>query len=342
MSGGLHPREMIKGLLQGIAPTRPLFLPIVFSLGAKVENLSLQSYLANPTKISNALRQIRGYLRADGVCCYFDPYLELDALGANLQWGAAGEAPQISWQGGSKRGELPGGLRSVEDAAKAPRVTVAVEVIRRLKTILRNEPLLMAGVTGPLTLASQLTGCRGESESAVGDLNSDAIELSAAILGSFARTFAEAGTNVVFIQEEVAPAASDESYEHWASLLEPVFNVVRFYEALPVLLLTESFVSGANLALMFRRNWNCVVCLPVKEYVAAIAGGARTNSAVGMGIALPSGQFSGQALTALDAFGSVGEAVKALRPAIVTTTGDVPLSSDPKLIMQAFHEIVPH
>src|SRR5438309_7397759 len=79
------PRQMAKGLLSGIVPSRPLFLPIVFSLGAKVENVPLGTFLGNPTKISSALRQMRTHLRSDGVACYFDPYLEVEALGATLQ-----------------------------------------------------------------------------------------------------------------------------------------------------------------------------------------------------------------------------------------------------------------
>ena len=37
MNGNLTPRQILKGLLQGTPPPHPLFLPIVFSLGAKVE-----------------------------------------------------------------------------------------------------------------------------------------------------------------------------------------------------------------------------------------------------------------------------------------------------------------
>ncbi len=78
------PRQIAKGLLKGIVPARPLFLPIVFSLGAKVENVPLGMFLRNPTKIASSLRQIRSHLRSDGVACYFDPYLEVEALGATL------------------------------------------------------------------------------------------------------------------------------------------------------------------------------------------------------------------------------------------------------------------
>src|SRR2546426_4781132 len=97
MEGGPTPRQMVKGVLNGIVQPRPLFLPIVFSLGAKVENVPLGSFLGNPTKISSSLRQMRMHLRADGVACYFDPYLEVEALGAKLQRISDHQAPTIHW-----------------------------------------------------------------------------------------------------------------------------------------------------------------------------------------------------------------------------------------------------
>ena len=51
-------------------------------MASRIENLSLRSFLTNPTKISNALRQTRAPLRSDAVSCYFDPLLEADASAA--------------------------------------------------------------------------------------------------------------------------------------------------------------------------------------------------------------------------------------------------------------------
>ena len=76
MAETFNPRQAVKGLLQGIAPPRALFLPIVFSLGARIENLPLRNFLSNPTKISNALRQIRAHLRADGPLGLADWYFD--------------------------------------------------------------------------------------------------------------------------------------------------------------------------------------------------------------------------------------------------------------------------
>ncbi len=136
------PRQMAKGLLSGIAPLRPLFLPIVFSLGAKVESVPLSAFLGNPAKISSALRQMRTHLRSDGVACYFDPYLAVEALGATLQRISDDRAPTIHWPRPARMGELPEGLRSREEAANSGRVPVAVEVIRRMNALPNRDFLL--------------------------------------------------------------------------------------------------------------------------------------------------------------------------------------------------------
>src|SRR5271155_2416047 len=121
MNVNLTPRQILKGLLQGTPPPRPLFLPIVFSLGAKVENLPLRAFLCNATKITNSLRQIRTHLRSDGVACYLDPYLEAEALGATLQYASEDQTPTLHCPHRADTGELPEDLRSPEDAAKSPR-----------------------------------------------------------------------------------------------------------------------------------------------------------------------------------------------------------------------------
>src|SRR5215813_790750 len=84
MTQRVTPRQIVEELSRGNSPPRPLFVPMVFSLGAKLEDLPLASFLSNATKITNTARQIRTHLRADGFCCYFDPFLEVEALGATL------------------------------------------------------------------------------------------------------------------------------------------------------------------------------------------------------------------------------------------------------------------
>jgi uroporphyrinogen decarboxylase-like protein len=333
------PRQMAKGLLSGIVPPRPLFLPIVFSLGAKVENVPLGAFLGNPTKISSALRQMRAHLRSDGVACYFDPYLEVEALGATLQRISDDQAPTIHWPLPARMGEMPEGLRSPEEAANGGRVPVVVEVIRRLNALPNRDFLLMAGVTGPLTLAARLTQLENKDSLRSEDLSDAVQELAASAVTQMASIFLEAGADTLIIWEEIVPALSAESCEAWANLLAPTFNVARFYEALPLLHLPCASLLHENWDLIFRRQWDCVKCAPAEVIASRRKEGSPSSDGAPFGIALPLDAFQPEGASDKSFFQDIQTWMLDLRPSVVTTAGDVPFTTNMKHLNRVLEEI---
>ena len=285
------PRQIAKQILQGGAPPRPLLAPIVFALGAKIENLPLPAFLENPTKISNALRHIRPRLRSDGVTCYFDPLLEVEALGATLAWQSNDKPPAIHWPQPARRGELPAGLRSPEDAAKANRVQIALEVIRRMAATRRDDSLLFAAVSGPGTLAARLTQLTDEPDLRFETLPSGALDLAAATITQLATAFVEAGANLVFIQEDFLPALSASAAKSWSSLLSPLINIIRFYEAVPALQITSAVAFHRNSDAILSQSWECVLCAPLDALQQCAARISDSAASIPLGAALPPEAF---------------------------------------------------
>src|SRR5690348_11534139 len=322
------PRQMAKNLLQGIAPPRPLFLPIVFSLGARVENLPLRSFLANPTKITNAMRQLRGPLPADGITCYFDPYLEVEALGAALRWQGDDQPPTVCWPGTPRKGELPQGLRPTEVAVTSGRIPIATEVIRRLDALLRDDTLLVAGLSGPFTLAASLLKICEQEWVDNNDVSSSALDLAAAMLTQTASAIVEAGAHVILIHEDVLPPLSDERVDDWANRLSPVVNIIRFYGALPLLLLTNPAAVCQSLELLANRDWEAVLCLALEA--SSLTGWPSTGAAK-LGVAL--------APNCLQPDPALMKRIESLHPTVVTTSGDVPPSADVKQLAAMCEEV---
>ena len=331
MNEQLTPRQMIKGLLQGNRQARPLIVPIVFALGARIENLSYRAYLDNPTKISNALRQIRTQFRTDGVSCYFDSLLEAEALGGAPEWDEANQARSIRWPESAQKGELPARLRSPEEAANSPRVRAAVEVIRRLNSLLRDEPLLMAGVSGPFTLAARLTGIDPGAMRQGQAPSEPVLEVAAAVIIKITSALVEAGANLIFIREDVLPPLSPNKCQNWASLLAPLFNIVRFYEALPVLQISGESATAENVEVILQQSWDAVLCSASEEFIAR-AHGHGENLIFGCSVPL-------QALEASDSSGARCLELSGIKPALVTTDGDVPATADLKRLMSVLDSI---
>lgn len=332
MAETIAPRQILRDLLRGNAPPRALFVPIVFKLGARVENLPLRAFLSNPTKISNALRQIHGPLRSDGVSCYFDPVLEAEALGGTLEWTSENESPMLRWPAATVQGQLFVGLNSPEDAIKKGRIPVALEVIRRLKMLLREQSLLMVGVTGPLTLAARLTSLIGPEAPMHGNLPESALETASSMILQVSKTFAEAGANLVFLREAMPPGFREQGSEDWASMLAEIFNVIRFYEAVPALQIADERAFQGNDGVAARLAADCIVC-PTLEAVRRLSAEVRGQiQGARLGVAL-----STENLGRDDE--SLNEVIRDLRPALVTTADDVPPTTDLKRLA-AISEVV--
>jgi hypothetical protein len=325
--------------LQGIAPPRPLFLPIVFSSGARVENQPLPAFLANATKICNAQRQLRGVLRTDGYCCYFDRYLEVEALGATVQWGAAEQPPRVCWTQGAESGEMPDDLRSPEEAATAGRIPIAIEVLRRMKAMVRDDSILMAGVTGPFTLAARITQLETGGAWRTREIPESAVEFAGAVVTRISGAFVEAGADLIMIQEDVLPRLSQERCATWASALEPAFNVIRFYEALPVLQLTAGDGFAANSGEILQHRWDCVLCPSLHGISTQLTKRAEEWDSATLGLALPLETFQLEESALQVSSECFRNMVAALRPALLTTANDVPAMTDLKSLDKVLEKI---
>ncbi len=334
------PRQIAKRLLNGILPPRPLFLPIVFSLGAKVENVSLASFRENPTKISSSLRQMQSHLRLDGASCYFDPCLELEALGAKVERGEELEPAFVHWPEPIQRGGMPEGLCSPEQAPQQGRVPVAKEVLCRMNALPNRDFLLMAGVSGPMTLATRIAQCEGNEKLRFEDISTSVQDYAASVVTQTASAFLGAGSDLIIIQEQILPAFSPQSCEAWANLLAPTINVIRFYEALPVLQLFPKRSVLQNWGAIVQQHWDCVVSLPLETLASREAGGSAPTNDVMIGISISQETFGPEGSDSEEILPILKPVVSRVRPAVLTTSGDVPAMTEMKRLVKILGEVL--
>ena len=155
-----------------------------------------------------------------------------------------------------------------------------------------------------------------------------AVAFSAAVIARIASAFAEAGANVIFIREDALP--STEVFSDWNSSLSSTVNIIRFYEALPILLVTDPGAANANRSEMFSQIRDCITC-PANDggQPARLSAGAeKENPARGVALALE--LFNSQEFPAEASDGALRCMISNGNPAVITTAGDVAATVDVK------------
>jgi acetophenone carboxylase len=124
------------------------------------------------------------------------------------------------------------------DAAGDEALNAAVEAAARLATTAPGDPVLVAALTGPATLAERRAPGGLAEAAEAGPLLED---VGAALLADLKR-FLEAGVNLVVVVEDAVPPAA--AVDAWRSAVTPLVNVTRFHQAAPVMLVREATADG--------------------------------------------------------------------------------------------------
>ncbi len=248
------PRSIIRNLIRGQPPTRQLFIPLIFTLAAKLDGIPLPTFLTNPTKIANALTAIHHRLHTDGVVGYFDLTLVAEALGCQLDWHSV--PPVIAVPQAEailKKMQL-----NPHELKERGRIPVALEVVQRLHMTLRDGPALLVGLPGPLRLAQQLFGKDFAGRLNTGDGEAeDILDTLTEMILYLSQAFCLVGTHLLVIDEEVVPAAV---MQQWESAMVALWNAIRFHGALPILCADSSIqfrdLAGALLICLAPQSGN--------------------------------------------------------------------------------------
>lgn len=279
----------------GKAPPQPVFMPLVFSAAARVAGLSPRQFFSNPTKIANGLRQLQGPLHCDALACYADQTLIAEALGATLDWEAG--PPRVA--------APPAELTPLGDIAERGRVPVMLEVVHRLRVVLRGRVALAVALPGPLSTVGHLS-----MSSTAGAVPAGAENLAAAGDATLqaARAACQAGADLILLIETQLPAADSEPGSQWQDTVGTICNIIRFHEAVPVLLeLQPANVSWQRLAAP-----GALPCLPAAFLNGLPDSGAQPD--IPFGVAL---EATPPPVAAVPLFQN-------LNCALITTAGNLP------------------
>ncbi len=224
-------KGIIKDLLSQGEMNRPAFIPLIHCYAAKLVQLPVRNILTSPTLMTKAISMAFELFHHDAITFPIDTTLEVEALGATIELGRD-SPPRIRSHPFASSVSRPDTLDTVLQRGRMP---VAFETIKRLKAQLAKDADILAGVTGPLTLAFHLRGehfseeCRADQEKAA-----DLLEFTSQVTTRVIRAYGEIGVDGILLFESCFSQSNMEMISLLKSFCMSTANTCNYYE-LPVI-----------------------------------------------------------------------------------------------------------
>jgi hypothetical protein len=196
-----------------------VFVPLVYRLAARLEQLEWDEFADDPPTAAFALRGAQRLFGLRALISHYRLGAEVEALGVDLVRDNTGE-----W---AFHGAASSGLAVTPDAVRQQPLHGLIDLTRRLADELRNEAAVIAVLTGPRTLSALLGHSAGLAE----------------LYAALGRAYAEAGARALLVAEDSrlrddAGQRANAAPNADAAILGPLLNVARYFR-LPTVILAE-------------------------------------------------------------------------------------------------------
>jgi uroporphyrinogen-III decarboxylase len=235
MENEITPKKLVRGVFEFADLPRFPFIPWVFTHAARLEQVTLRNMYDDPTRYSRCLQNTRKLYGYDAITGSFDPSLELEICGSPVGWQGDFETPVVRPDPDFNFSHLKD--IDVESAGKTGRFGTVIESLRRINMVSGKNIALAAVVSGPVTVASGLTGrdlirdFPKEPEQAT-----RAVEAAAAFILRVVQVYCQLQLDIVAITERLMATCPNVLLSQLQSFMSPILNTIRFYNAFSVLL----------------------------------------------------------------------------------------------------------
>lgn len=283
MDKTISSRMLVRGAFEFASLPRLPFLPWVFTHAARLEQVSVRRMYTDPTRYVKCLQNARKLYGYDGMATGFDASLEAELGGCPVNWSSDDNLPVAEPQPGFDFGRL--GDTDVESAAKTGRFGTVTESLRRIKIVSGTNLALAAAITGPLTLAAVLTG--KDPVKTIMENPEEIVsraEAAAGFLLKVVQVYCQLEPDIIVIADRLMPLVPAEYLSQLESVLSPLVNTVRFYNAFSVLVPGEP--SPENLFNLVGLGFDGIVAPGIDLKMWREIKGGRNCV---LGLAIPSG-----------------------------------------------------
>ena len=225
------PKELFANLFQRQVLSRPPFIPWVSAFAAKLEQIPVRTMLSDATLLTRSLQNAQKLFGYDGIPVVFDPTLEAEACGCEINWNDSGKLPEVATRPLSEG--ATGEDLDISGFESQGRIPVALDTANRISILKGREIPLLGVINGPITLARLLGG-----DTVIAGLEIDSneteelLELSQKINMKLCRAYCERGVDGIVIAENLLgklnPSLLDAIV---APMVQTIRNIARYYKA---------------------------------------------------------------------------------------------------------------
>jgi hypothetical protein len=201
-------RELFNNFLNDEPLPRPVFVPMIRGLLSRVEGLSMERLMNDPTLWANGLVRTHKLFRFDGVVVGLDFTLMAEACGCEITWEKDRPVASPPLKGLYKKPEEVG------------RMKYALEVASRVFEVCQKDQACIAAVTGPITLADMLFG-PGKG--------ADHLEEIKQLMVQVAEAFCKTGPDVLIFLEGRPLASTKINLSH-RKIYNTLKNITGYYD----------------------------------------------------------------------------------------------------------------
>jgi len=249
---------MAKGIIKKLVSQQeidcPPFIPLIYSYAARLMQAPVRRILTNPGLLAKSISTAQELFHSDALVFPVDDTLEAEAAGAAVRY--VPDGPPLIAQPMVSTLELP--QEPVEALLQKGRLPLVFETLKRLKAELGREVDLLAGVTGPLTVAFQLGG-EGLRENCLSDPQKAMafFEFAGQFITRIIRTYGELGVTGILLGESCFSKAGVEMGSSLKSIYTPIMNTCSYYEV-PVIFYPDS-IPAASLDIVSDLPWKGII-----------------------------------------------------------------------------------
>jgi hypothetical protein len=201
---------------------RPVFVPIVYRLAARIEQTPLFDMVSDPTIYTNVLEGAFKLLNQDAIITSFDPTLEAEIFGCRVEWQFDYDLPAVS---GWMEREFSGA--SLENSH---RLAVLLESTKRLIQTRGREVAIVGVMTGPCSLSRDIAANAAPDREYPFE---EIVALAGGQLSKYARGLGELKVDSIIIREDLLGEKYYEEFlaheKAYTAAYATLFNLTRFY-----------------------------------------------------------------------------------------------------------------